>query len=187
MSSEFTIGSPVMAAHLNSILQRIAAIAANCPSVSAVTTVNVAGYGYVGVKGALPGVGAFVPVISQVHGTSGELQIVAPMFLDAAFPADTADQRTYQQVGQMIKLQSIVSGGSESVTIAPDYAGGSDADALRAGPVCYTLAANTTTAPSSAYGGLGVYLATKQTGSFEYEQDEMPLTLWIRPEGIETE
>lgn len=183
MSYEFTIGTPVLAAHINSLFQRLAAVAQNCPSVSALTTVNVAGYAYAGNKGALPGVGGFLPVTSPVHGAASVLQVIAPAFLDA-LPAETESQRDYSVISCDIRVQPIVGSGVTPYSIAPTYSA-SIYEAENSGPIAYALSSATTTAPSSTYIGNGVYLGTKETGTTEYEQDEMPLTAWITTIGID--
>lgn len=182
---EFTIGSPVLAAHFNTLLQRIASIAANCPSVSALTTVNVAGYSYWGDKIPPPGVGGFLPVISQVHDASSVLQVIAPAFIDT-LPAETQNQRDQSVVGCSLKTWPIVGSGSGVYPIAPTYAASTN-EAENNGPVAYVLNSTTTTTPGDQYTGNGVYLGSQETGSFGYEQDEIPLTAWITSLGIKTE
>ena len=180
-----TIGSPVMAAHLNAIQDRIAMIARYAPAVMSADTIGTIGYQYSGGK-----------VTSQYPAQGLGLvrcDLIAPSCnVNVSTATVVGGGRYYSMAAPLRSRDSLRTRYRTANVKSPDTTTATDVCAnlvpscgLTAGPNVAQIPYVVDQLPSSNTVPIGVWIADFLVGTWSWEVDHLPYNAWISQPTIE--
>lgn len=186
---EAVIGSPVFAAHINELMQRLLRVAVLCPGVACHTTVGYMGYQYVGTKMVTPsGLGGLTYVPTNMYAPSTKLCVTIPSIHTSVVDP----QRTAAQCSTKLNALSTKSGTVTDNWIPTYREGGSwlwSGDIYHQGPQTRVYDCDLSGVGGGNYDLCCMVCATSYDGTFGYEQDVLPYNAWVMVQdtGVEDE
>lgn len=179
-----TIGSPVMAAHINAILDRAAMIARYAPPVMSADTIGVVGYQYTGTKNNLPAASGVGFVHCDAIGAACRMNISTANINYGGRNAATDDPlRSSAELSTRYRVASVKSPADvKTIDVAANLVPNAD---LPGGPNVVQVDYVIDSLPSSASTPIGVWIADSVVGSWDWELDHLSFNAWISQPTVE--